>query len=88
MSSAIQHTPNNERTAQIVHEVRDARSGIWDAPDQGRWARSVGVARNQNPHCSWHVNFGDWNRAWDAENARQEYAFTPKRIPSVLGGDN
>ncbi len=67
--------PGLQRTDEIVAFVINHKNYVWDAYDQGRWAHSIGSPRSNNPHRTpafWHINEADWERGWDAEEARKQ----------------
>lgn len=61
------------RAREIESEIQ-ARNGIWDAYDQGRWAYAMGYALSDNHHrCPatlTHMNTYDWDRGYKFEEAR------------------
>lgn len=59
---------------QIVDRIfgdryKDRGAPIWDAFEQGQYARAIGWPRDRNPwdHPSlpWHINVDEWYRGWD-----------------------
>lgn len=60
----------NRELAMEIAEFVNARNGIWEAYDQGRWSFACGIPMIQNPHACWHINFSHWNRGWIDEQNR------------------
>ncbi len=58
------------REQEIRHYVATEKNHFWEAYDQGRWAHTIGVMRDGNPHIPGHINANDWQRGWDFEAAR------------------
>lgn len=65
------------RAEEIQNEILHEKGNYWSAFDQGRYANAIGVSRESNPYrvaeraIGYHVNMGDWERGWDAEEQRR-----------------
>lgn len=53
----------------IAHAIFGDRPQIWDAFEQGQFARAIGAPKHGNPFrhpaLGYHVNVGQWDRGWE-----------------------